>query len=114
MSIKVKPKQPKAGSIVDLICESSGSNPVSEITWWRNGFELKGRPDGVFNTSYGGRAARNILTLNVTADDDGGVFTCQASNKVLQQSAHDATTLSVLCEYMYYLVLHSMLPDGKE
>lgn len=94
----MKPKRPKAGSTVDLICESGGSNPESEITWWRNGFLLKGRPDGMFNTSYGGRASRNILTLNVTSDDDGGVYTCQASNRLLQQSAHDATTLNVLCK----------------
>lgn len=96
VTIKMKPKRPKTKSTVELICESGGSNPESEISWWRNGFLLNGQPDGIFNTSYGGRASRNILTLNVTSDDDGGVYTCQASNRLLQQSAHDAITLSVL------------------
>ncbi|CAG2102853.1 unnamed protein product [Medioppia subpectinata] len=50
---------------------------------------------GIIDGLYGGKTTRNILRLNVTSDDDGAVLTCQATNRVLQQSVHDATTLSI-------------------
>ena len=96
VAIKVKPKKPRNGSKVELICESGGSNPPPEITWWKSGSVLQGCPDGTFNTSYGGKAARNILLIsNVTSLDDSSVYTCQASNKQLDVSVHDAITLDV-------------------
>lgn len=96
VAIKVKPKKPRTGSKVELICESGGSNPPPEITWWKSGSILQGCPDGTFNTSYGGKAARNILLIsNVTSLDDSSVYTCQASNKQLDVSVHDAITLDV-------------------
>lgn len=98
VTIKMKPKRPKAGSKVDLICETSGSNPVSVISWWRDGFQITGNQDGIFDASFGGKSTRNILPLNVTSEDDGAVYTCQATNTLLQQSVHDATTLNVLCK----------------
>ncbi|RWS14166.1 nephrin-like protein, partial [Dinothrombium tinctorium] len=96
VTIQMKPKVPKAGSKVDLICETGSSNPESEITWWRNGFPVAGRRDGVFTAPYGGTASRNILSLNVTSEDNGAIYSCQATNQALGQSVHDAITLNVL------------------
>lgn len=42
-------------------------------------------------------AARYKVKVNVTAKDDGTVFTCQADNN-FGTTTHDAITLSVLCE----------------
>ncbi|XP_054154061.1 nephrin-like isoform X2 [Oppia nitens] len=93
--IKMSPKQPKAGTHVELVCETGSSNPESVVTWWRDGFLLNGHQDGIIDGLYGGKTTRNILRLNVSSDDDGTVLTCQATNRVLQQSVHDATTLSI-------------------
>ncbi|RWS30409.1 nephrin-like protein, partial [Leptotrombidium deliense] len=96
VNIQMKPKVPKAGSKVDLICESGSSNPESEINWFRNGLPVSGRRDGVFGAPFGGTATRNILTMNVTSEDNGAVYTCQATNQGLGSSVHDAVTLNVL------------------
>ncbi|KFM57797.1 Nephrin, partial [Stegodyphus mimosarum] len=96
VNIKIKPKRPKAGQKVTLICECASSNPQAEITWWKDGFLIQGTPDGVFDAPNGGRSTKNILQLNVSAEDDGAVYTCQATNTELKQSAHDAVTINVL------------------
>ncbi|XP_067138324.1 nephrin-like isoform X3 [Centruroides vittatus] len=96
VSIKIKPKQPKADQKVTLVCDSGSSNPQAAITWWKDGFLVLGTPDGVFDAPNGGKSVRNLLHLNVTSSDDGAVYTCQATNHLLQQSAHDAVTLNVL------------------
>ncbi|XP_042902394.1 nephrin isoform X3 [Parasteatoda tepidariorum] len=96
VNIKLKPKRPKAGQKVTLICECASSNPQAEITWWKDGFIILGTPDGVFDAPNGGRSTKNILQLNVSSHDDGAVYTCQATNTELKQSAHDAVTINVL------------------
>ncbi|XP_054719088.1 nephrin-like [Uloborus diversus] len=96
VNIKIKPKRPKAGQKVTLICECASSNPQAEITWWKDGFLILGTPDGVFEAPNGGRSTKNILQINVSSSDDGAVYTCQATNTELKQSAHDAVTINVL------------------
>uniref|UniRef100_A0A1W7RA58 Nephrin n=1 Tax=Hadrurus spadix TaxID=141984 RepID=A0A1W7RA58_9SCOR len=96
VTIQIRPKQPKSDQQVTLVCESGSSNPGPKITWWKDGFLVPSTPDGEFDAPYGGKSARNLLHLNVTATDDGSVYTCQATNKMLQKSAHDAITLNVL------------------
>ena len=83
---------------VTLLCECASSNPQAEITWWKDGFLILGTPDGVFDAPNGGRSTKNILALNVSSADDGAVYTCQATNTELKQSAHDAITINVLCK----------------
>lgn len=77
VSIKLTPKQPVAGTQLDILCETGSSNPQSLVTWWRDGLLLTGHQDGVVEGLYGGKTTRNILRLNVTSDDDGTVITCQ-------------------------------------
>nr|XP_046920413.1 nephrin-like isoform X2 [Dermatophagoides farinae] len=95
VSIKLTPKQPIAGTQLEILCETGSSNPQSMITWWRDGFMLTGHQDGIHDGLFGGKITRNILRLNVSSQDDGTVITCQAKNQVLQQSVHDATTLNI-------------------
>ncbi|GFY43633.1 nephrin [Trichonephila inaurata madagascariensis] len=96
VNIKIRPKRPKAGQKVTLICECASSNPQADITWWKDGFLIQGTPDGFFDAPNGGRSTKNILQLNVSSQDDGAVYTCQATNQELKQSAHDAVTINVL------------------
>lgn len=81
-----------------LICECASSNPQADITWWKDGFLIPGTPDGVLDAPNGGRSTKNILQLNVSSNDDGGVYTCQATNPELKKSVHDAVTINVLCK----------------
>lgn len=102
VKIKSRPARPKAGSKVDLICETESSNPASEVVWWRNGQLLPGHVNSTIDSSYGGKSTKNVLKMNVTSTDDGSIFTCQATNKLLDQRVHDAITLSVLCKSNRY------------
>lgn len=81
-----------------LVCETGSSNPESAVTWWREGFLLAGQQEPSQDGVFGGRTSRNVLFLNVSSADDGAVLTCQATNRVLQQSVHDATTLNIVCK----------------
>ncbi|XP_015795287.1 nephrin isoform X2 [Tetranychus urticae] len=96
VKIKSRPARPKAGNKVDLICETESSNPASEVVWWRNGQLLPGHVNSTIDSSFGGKSTKNVLKMNVTSSDDGSIFTCQAINKLLDQSVHDALTLNVL------------------
>ena len=40
------------------------------------------------------------VTLDITPELNGIVYTCQAMNEVLQRSVHDAITLDVLCKLL--------------
>lgn len=92
---------------VTLQCDSASSNPEAEITWWRNGFKIESaRYNGSQNGVYGGKAARSILKIDTTPSHDNAVYTCQATNKALQHSVHDAVTLNVLC--MYHRIIHQI------
>ncbi|XP_076332290.1 nephrin-like isoform X2 [Tachypleus tridentatus] len=102
VTIKVKPPKQKAGGKVNLICESASSNPASVITWWRNGFLLQGSPSGVFDAPHGGKSTRNLLQLNVTSEDNGSRYTCQAMNEVLERSVHSTVTLNITYKPKFY------------
>ncbi|XP_022238998.1 nephrin-like [Limulus polyphemus] len=102
VTIKAIPPKPKAGRKVKLICESDSSNPASIITWWRDGFLIQGIPDGVLDATHGGQSTRNQLQLNVTSEDNGARYTCQATNEVLQKSVHNAITLNVMYKPEFY------------
>lgn len=47
---------------------------------------------------HGGTVSTVKVILDVAADLNGIVYTCQAMNEVLQRSVHDAITLDVLCK----------------
>ncbi|KAJ6218009.1 hypothetical protein RDWZM_009166, partial [Blomia tropicalis] len=83
VTIKLTPKQPVAGSQLDISCETGSSNPQSVVSWWRDGFQLTGHQDAVIDGLYGGKTTRNILRLNVTSQDDGTVITCQDAPEFL-------------------------------
>ncbi|GIY89359.1 nephrin [Caerostris extrusa] len=99
LQLKVKPKKPKTGSEVKLICESSSSNPAANITWWKgtkNDEQLIPISVSVTASSeHGGFITKATFVMNVTAEDDGSMCTCQATNEAIQQSVHDTIILPV-------------------
>lgn len=104
VSISVWPSVLKTGRTAVLTCESGSSNPASTVTWWKNGFMISGEFNGTIEAPNGGKSTRNKLKLNITSQNDGSMYTCQATNKLLKLSVHDGVTLSVKCEFCSYLL----------
>ncbi|GAB6027447.1 hypothetical protein CHUAL_001708 [Chamberlinius hualienensis] len=97
VNISVTPHRAKAGRKITLQCDSASSHPEAEIHWWRNGIRLEtAKYNGSQIGLYGGKSARSILRIDTTAAHDGTVYTCQAVNKALEHSVHDAVTLNIL------------------
>ncbi|KAF8777665.1 Nephrin like protein [Argiope bruennichi] len=99
LQLKLKPKKPKTGSEVRLICESSSSNPAANITWWKgkkNDMQLTPITVSVSpSAENGGFITKATFTMEATPDDDGSMCTCQATNEEIQQSVHDTIILNV-------------------
>lgn len=99
VKISREPHDLHAGQEGRIICESSSSNPAAEMSWWKNGIPVQGTKNGTKSGLYGGFLSFVELTLDITDDMNGMVYTCQAKNNQMKRSIHDATTLDVLCEY---------------
>lgn len=95
VSITMVPQSPKEGDTVVLTCESASSNPESSIQWLHNGNPITSQHQSRVDAQYGGRSTRSRIRLNVTAADDGAIFTCRASNDI-QDGVQDNVALRVL------------------
>lgn len=85
-----------------LSCECSSSNPAANITWWSSAEKdemiSSSTTTAVSAGDNRGFTSKSIITINVTAEDDGTKYICQATNEAIQQSSHDAIVLSVFCK----------------
>lgn len=57
---------------------------------------------------HGGKVSSIALSLDITPEMNGIVYTCQATNEALQRSVHDAITLEVLCKSHHLFPLTSL------
>uniref|UniRef100_A0ABM0MI06 Nephrin-like n=1 Tax=Saccoglossus kowalevskii TaxID=10224 RepID=A0ABM0MI06_SACKO len=85
----------KAGDWVTLTCKSTNSNPPSFITWWTAGRQVKTSDDVVVKAPNGGYITSQNLTVELKAQTDSVLYTCQATNEELLQSVSNSVTLSV-------------------
>ena len=96
--IKTEPQRFSAGERGRLICQSTSSNPVAEISWWKSGSLVH----SVINNSepglYGGFISTAELVLDLTEDMNSEAYTCQAKNVKIDKSVHQITNLNVLCK----------------
>lgn len=99
VKINREPQDFHAGQEGRIICESSSSNPVAEMSWWKNGIPVPNTRNGTKPGLHGGFLSFVELTLDLTEEMNGEVYTCEAKNTELGRSIHDATTLDVLCKY---------------
>lgn len=99
VKISREPQNLHAGQEGRIICESSSSNPAAEMSWWKGGIPVQGTKNGTKPGLHGGFLSFVELTLDVTEEMNGEVYTCQARNNQMDRSIHDATTLDVLCKY---------------
>ena len=51
----------------------------------------------------GGSISKNMLEINITPEDHGAIIICEAINDELQESTHNAHTLSVKCKIFFPL-----------
>ena len=59
---------------------------------------LQGVDTAVKPGEYGGNITTNILEVEVKPEHHASVFICEAINEELQESVHNARTLSVKCK----------------
>lgn len=69
------------------------------MSWWKGGIPVQGTKNGTKPGLHGGFLSFVELSLDVTEEMNGEVYTCQARNNQMDRSIHDATTLDVLCKY---------------
>jgi hypothetical protein len=50
---------------------------------------------------HGGNISKNMLEINITPEDHGAIIICEAINDELQESTHNAQTLSVKCKIFF-------------
>ena len=86
-----------------IACTSSSSNPTSVLSWWKDGNEIEGIDGGVIGAENGGTSTISKLQLRPTAEDDGEIYACRATNPLLETAVSDAVTLDVLCESLTHL-----------
>ncbi|XP_076242839.1 sticks and stones [Calliopsis andreniformis] len=96
VKITREPQDLHAGQEGRIICESSSSNPAAEMSWWKGGIPVQGTKNGTKPGLHGGFLSFVELTLDVTEEMNGEVYTCQAKNNQMERAIHDATTLDVL------------------
>ncbi|XP_006564420.1 nephrin isoform X2 [Apis mellifera] len=96
VKITREPQNLHAGQEGRIICESSSSNPAAEMSWWKGGIPVQGTKNGTKPGLHGGFLSFVELSLDVTEEMNGEVYTCQARNNQMDRSIHDATTLDVL------------------
>lgn len=81
---------------VTITCESTGSRPPAQISWWRGAHRLDSAIEEVTSDEN-----KTISTLQFVAkiNDNGQVLSCRADHAVLPDSAlEDSWILSVFCK----------------
>lgn len=102
VKISMDPAEPKAGQKAILTCESGTSNPTARILWRYKNKQHSGVDTNVKSGDFGGNITTNMLEIEVKPEDHGAVIICEAVNDELQESVHNAETLSVKCKCLFY------------
>lgn len=99
LSTNVSSGFPRESDQIRLTCESTGGNPVPNVTWYRNGVPLSAgvtlKPASVkFGTMSG------LLDVQLSREDNGANFTCLVENDAGEAAA--SIQLSVHCTLKHY------------
>ncbi|XP_058811961.1 uncharacterized protein LOC131676713 isoform X3 [Topomyia yanbarensis] len=88
-----------AGRPIPIRCESWGSFPAAKVVWLLDGEPLRSADITVHSDGNDANLTSSILTLRVTAENDGGELACRASNPWFSGGAiEDKRTISVAYE----------------
>uniref|UniRef100_A0A182SJ60 Ig-like domain-containing protein n=1 Tax=Anopheles maculatus TaxID=74869 RepID=A0A182SJ60_9DIPT len=88
-----------AGRPVPIRCEAWGSFPAAKIVWLLDGEPLRSADITVHTDTNDSNLTSSILTLRVTAENDGAELACRASNAWFSGGAiEDKRIISVACK----------------
>ncbi|XP_018006965.1 nephrin isoform X2 [Hyalella azteca] len=110
VKVTVSPDSIHAGTNVTLQCESSSSYPAANVTWWRDGAPLLGGVEQVKDGLHHGTITSYSVAVTVGSEDDGAIYTCQASNN-WAFTTHDSITLDIKYAPVF---AEGALPASKE
>ncbi|KAM6967507.1 nephrin [Aplochiton taeniatus] len=82
------------GTVVDLCCFTSSSNPPVQIRWWL-GFRELNTTDVIAEGDNGGMTTMSNLTHRVSREENGLPLTCEAFNKGTRFSKSESNILNV-------------------
>ncbi|KAH9491414.1 hypothetical protein Btru_031278 [Bulinus truncatus] len=87
-----------AGQSVNLVCETSNSNPKATIVWYKDGGAIdRGQVVETFQSSnQGGTITKSQISVTVGISHHNSIYTCQASNPAFTQTVAATKALSVL------------------
>lgn len=98
VTVTAVPEVASEGERVVIKCTTASSNPVSEISWWRDGvpFGEDIAAPKVTNGIDGGKVTKSkVIIETLTWQNNGGVYLCRAMNELLVESVNDGLTLDV-------------------
>ncbi|XP_076366225.1 nephrin-like isoform X2 [Tachypleus tridentatus] len=99
-----------AGIEMEITCQSQGSIPPAEITWWLEGKELKASKKPVTGNR---RVTTSHISISPRKEDNGKILVCQAKNPRLSESAlEDIWKLDVQYKPELYLELQTSDQDN--
>ncbi|XP_076325599.1 nephrin-like [Tachypleus tridentatus] len=77
-----------AGMAIKIKCSTAGSRPPADVTWWKNGEELKSTKSII---SASGNSTVSTLTFKPSTGDDGKIVFCAATNRYIPGSTMKAS-----------------------
>ncbi|KAM4702999.1 nephrin [Rhinophrynus dorsalis] len=89
-------KEFKRGASIVLNCVSGSSNPGADISWIKEGEQLKGQDLGKKNAEYGGTSSISRVTLIAASKDNGKRVSCEAYSSVLNEAVNTFYKLNIL------------------
>ncbi|KAK1151887.1 nephrin isoform X3 [Acipenser oxyrinchus oxyrinchus] len=96
VKISASAKQVKRGQSLTLTCTTGSSNPVANISWFKNGERLRGFDLGKKKAEHGGESTMGRVYIKAVSSDNGKRVTCQAYSAVLTQGVNTFYRLDVL------------------
>lgn len=108
--IKVKIVTPNelltAGRPTPIRCETWGSYPPAKVIWLIDGEPIRNSDVTVNTDGIDANLTSSILTLRVSAENDGAELTCKSTNPWFSNGAlEDKRRISVACNnpFLFYI-----------
>ncbi|KAM7283112.1 hemicentin-2 isoform X2 [Ixodes scapularis] len=102
-----------AGLPVELVCESQGSRPPAQLTWYKRGLEVA---QSFGHASADGNVSTSVVTFTPSSKDHGQNLRCVARNPALPPTARapfDRWVMNVYYKPEVTLKLGSPFRDGR-
>lgn len=90
-----------AGRPIPIRCETWGSYPPAKVVWLLDNEPIRNAEMTVNTDGAEANVTSSILTLRVTAENDGAELICRSTNPWFSNGAlEDKRKISVACEFI--------------